>query len=184
MNYLLEGIETAHLHFRKIKLSDFDEWLEFHKDPQTRVHWKGHYDNPVEECRKWYKKQLFRYENRLGGMNALIEKGTGKLVGHCGLLVQPVDGLRELEIGYSLLPAFWNKGLATEAAVKCKTFAFENQLAGSLISIISPTNIPSQRVAIKNGMSLEKTTVYKENPVHIFRVHLSDWEGSQIGWNL
>ncbi|MFC4872370.1 GNAT family N-acetyltransferase [Negadavirga shengliensis] len=179
MKYLLEGQETDRLRFRKINLSDFDDWLEFHKDPLTRVHWKMDYDSPGEECRKWYEKQQFRYENGLGGMNALIEKETGKLVGHCGLLVQPVDGLRELEIGYSLLREFWNRGLATEAAIKCKDFAFENLLAESLISIISLTNTPSQRVALKNGMRMEKTTVYKDNPVRIFRVHLSEWDGHQ-----
>ena len=47
-------------------------------------------------------------------MNALIEKETGKLIGHCELLIQNVDKKSELEIGYSLSHKFWNKGFATE----------------------------------------------------------------------
>lgn len=37
-------------------------------------------------------------------MNALIHKETGIFIGQCGLLKQMVDGIDELEIGYSLLP--------------------------------------------------------------------------------
>ncbi|MBS1577911.1 MAG: GNAT family N-acetyltransferase, partial [Bacteroidetes bacterium] len=65
-------------------------------------------------------------------MNALIEKESGRLIGHCGLLVQTVDNITELEIAYSLLPEFWNKGYATEAASKCRDYAFENDFSDSL----------------------------------------------------
>ncbi len=103
-------------------------------------------------------------------MNALIHKETNDLVGMCGLLVQTVDRTEELEIGYSILPKYWRNGYAFEAARKCKEHAFSNNLADSLISIIHIDNLPSQKVALKNGMKLSKTTVYKNNPVHIFRV--------------
>jgi [ribosomal protein S5]-alanine N-acetyltransferase len=106
----------------------------------------------------------------MGGMNALIEKHSGKLVGHAGLIVQTVDEGRELEIAYSLLPEFWNKGYATEAAIRCRDFAFQNSFSESLISIISKTNVPSQKVASHIGMQLEKQTIYKENEVYIFRI--------------
>jgi RimJ/RimL family protein N-acetyltransferase len=68
------------------------------------------------------------------------------------------------------LPQFWQQGFAIEAAQKCKEFAFEHHFADSLISIIHVDNVPSQKVALKNGMHLQKTTSYKDNPVHIFRV--------------
>jgi len=108
-------------------------------------------------------------------MNALIEKQSGKLIGYAGLLMQTVDEKTELEVAYSLRPDYRNQGFAAEAAAKCCDFAFENSFAESLISIISLTNSPSAKVAIKNGMKIEKQTVYKENRVNIFRVHRSDW---------
>jgi len=108
----------------------------------------------------------------LGGMNVLINKNTDAFIGQCGLLVQIVDGIQELEVGYSMLPKYWKQGYATEAAQKCKAFAKENAFAKSIISIIHVDNIPSQKVAINNGMHLDKTTEYDENPVHIFRVKL------------
>ncbi|MBC2838148.1 GNAT family N-acetyltransferase [Robiginitalea sp. SC105] len=175
MNYLLENLETDRLRFRKIRETDFPLWLEFFKNPEASKHWVSENEPPNLACEKWYAKQFGRYENNLGGMNALIDRKSGELVGHCGLLIQQVDGTTELEIGYSLLPENWNRGLATEAAKKCMEFAFENRLSESLISIISLTNIPSQKVALKNGLTLDKTTVYKGNPVHIFRITRAEY---------
>lgn len=170
MKYLLEGQETERILFRKIQLTDFADWVTFFGDPRAWEHWICERKEPKEECQEWYEKQLNRYLHELGGMNALVEKSSNKLIGHCGLLIQQVDGVAELEIAYSILPTFWGKGLASEAARKCRDFAFANQLASSLISIISLTNHASQKVAIKNGMQIDKTTVYKNNQVHIFRI--------------
>lgn len=170
MKYVLNNQETDRLLFRQIKHSDFNTWLDFFKDPESSIHWISENQSPENECENWYKKQFLRYENDLGGMNALIEKETGRFIGHCGLLVQIVDNITEVEIGYSLLPEFRNKGYATEAAKKCRDFAFENNFSDSLISIISLTNTPSQKVALKNGMKIDKQTTYNNNEVYIFRV--------------
>lgn len=170
MKYLLDGAETERLLFRKIAASDFNDWLVFHQDASTSLYWNEAKSTAIEECTKWYAKQFNRYNNELGGMNALVEKETGRLVGHCGLLVQTVDGVKELEIAYSLLPAWWNKGYATEAAANCRDIAFKNNYSDSLISIISVANIPSEKVAVKIGMMIEKQTVYNGNWVNIFRI--------------
>lgn len=170
MRYLLQNQQSERLLFRPIEASDFDEWLQFFIDPEYSRYWIAEKDTPESECRKWYDNQFNRYEKNLGGMNALIEKSSGTLVGHAGLLVQVVDGIEELEIAYSLQPHFRGKGFATEAAQAIKQFAFANNFSPSLISIISLTNAPSQRVAIKNGMKIEKQTIYKDNPVYIFRI--------------
>ncbi|MBX2970649.1 MAG: GNAT family N-acetyltransferase [Cyclobacteriaceae bacterium] len=170
MKYLLKNQQSERLLFRPIQSSDFNEWLQFFIDPEYYKYWVAEKDTPEAECRKWYANQFNRYEKNLGGMNALIEKSTGALVGHAGLLVQVVDGIEELEIAYSLQPHFRGKGFATEAAQTIKEFAFANTLSPSLISIISLTNLPSQRVATKNGMKIEKQTIYKENAVYIFRI--------------
>lgn len=175
MKYLLDGEQTERLEFRKIQVSDFNDWLEFFRDARTHQHWAPMQNPPEVECRLWYEKQHWRYANDMGGMNALIQKQSGKLVGHCGLLVQTVDDETELEIGYSLLPKFWNRGYATEAAKKCRDFAFKNHCADTLISIISKTNMPSQKVAVANGMLLQKETMYHGMEVNIFRISNSVW---------
>jgi RimJ/RimL family protein N-acetyltransferase len=175
--FLLSAHETSRLIFRKIQESDYDAWLEFFKDLRVSIHWVEEKESPEKACTKWYERQFELYTNNQGGMNALIEKQSGKLVGHCGLLVQIVDGVEELEIGYSLLPEFWGNGYAFESARLCRDVAFQNSFSDSLISIISLTNIPSEKVARKNGMIVEKTTTYKGNRVNIFRITKNEWSG-------
>jgi len=170
MNLLLEGEESKRLSFRKVLKTDFNAWLPFHQEPLSSLYFAGEVLEPEAACQNWFTKVFNRYAQNLGGLNALINKENGQLIGMCGLLIQTVDELQELEIGYSILPEYWKKGYATEAAKKCKNYAFQRKLAESIISIIHIDNIGSQKVAMNNGMFLDKTTTYKGIPVHIFRV--------------
>ena len=173
--YSLEGQETERLLFRRITEQDFDTWLEFCKYPDSLKYIFSQeqlkVEDPLERCRMWFNRVYIRYENELGGMNALIDKQTGELVGQCGLLIQTIDDIEELEIGYSLMPAFRGKGYASEAAKKCKEFAFENEYAASLISVIVPENSDSIKVAMNNGMKLDKTTTSNGYIVNIYRIN-------------
>lgn len=172
MDFLLDGQESKRLLFRKIQHSDFSDWLPFHQDPRTSRYWEGLPQNPKTACEQDFDRTFFRYENKLGGKMALISKASGELIGLSGLLVQEVDGMKETEIAYSLLPKYWKQGYAIEAAARCKSFAKSNNLANSLISIVHVENIPSQKVAVKNGMELDTSKDYNGNPVHIYRLPL------------
>lgn len=170
MNLLLISKETERLRFRKLLPSDFQTWLPFHQDPRSSQYWEGVPKNPKTACREQFEWLFENYEKGSGVMNALTLKTTGELIGLCGLSVRMVDNVQELEIGYSLLSKYRQKGYAIEAAKKCKEYAFRNNLAESLISIIQVDNLPSQKVAFNNGMVVDKTTLYNNNRVHIFRI--------------
>ena len=62
-----------------------------------------------------------------------------------------------LEIGYLFARIYWHEGYAAEAAAACKRYAFEILKADEVCSIIRDTNIASQKVAIKNGMTMTDT---------------------------
>jgi len=173
--YSLEGQESERLFYRRITEQDFDTWLEFCNYPNSVKYIFSQkqleVEDPIERCKIWFDRVFHRYQNNLGGMNALIDKQTGQFVGQCGLLIQTIEEKEELEIGYSLIPAFWGKGFATEAARKCKVFAFENGFSSSLISMIHIDNHASVKVAIANGMHLDKRIVSNGDPLNIYRVN-------------
>jgi RimJ/RimL family protein N-acetyltransferase len=178
--YSLEGQETERILFRPIVATDFDTWLEFCRFPKSLDYIYSQeqlaVEDPVERCKMWFERVFNRYEKGLGGMNALIDKNTGAFVGQCGLLIQTIDDLQELEIGYSLMPQHRGKGYASEAARKCKEFAFTNNFRDSLISTIHIDNDASAQVAMANGMRLDKTTVSNGDPVNIYRIWKKDYD--------
>lgn len=126
-------------------------------------------------CTEWFTRQQWRYLHKKGGAMAVCEISTGALVGWCGLLVQEVDNKTELEVGYSILPNRWGNGFATEAARACVNVAFDRGLAASIISIIQIDNVPSCRVAEKNGLIADRKTLYHGNAVWIYRMDRTMW---------
>lgn len=178
---ILEGQETARLRFRNVRQEDFNIWLQFCNDPDSiQYFWfLNSVEDPKERCRIWFERVLNRYKNKLGCLNALTDKTSGEFVGKCGLLIQNVDDAAELEIGYSILPQHRQKGYAFEAAGYCRDYAFKNNLAESLISIIHPNNVNSANVARKNGMKIDKQTLFFGNPVNIFRITRREWEQTE-----
>lgn len=178
MKYLLEEQTTGRLLFRRLNPADYDAWLPFCADPDAvRFIGLDPAETPEERCRGWFDRLEARYREDRGGMNALIERTTGDFVGQAGLLIQEVDGLTELEVSYSLLPRFRGRGYASEAARRCRDYAFEQDFAESLISIIHVENAPSAAVARGNGMRKMQRTVFKGFPVDIYRIGREAWKG-------
>lgn len=172
MNYLLSGQETERLLFKSFDRKYFIDWLEFYSEPIGAAFLGMNKDSePRKLCEDLFDRMQMRHQNKLGGMNALVEKESERFVGISGLLIQEVDGQKKLEVAYSLLPKYRNKGYATEAALKCINFAFENKLATTLISIIDIKNINSEKVALRIGMKLHKQTVYNGIDVNVFRIN-------------
>lgn len=66
------------------------------------------------------------------------------------------------ELGWRLAPSVWGRGLATEAAVAARDDALGRLGLPTLMSVIHPGNVRSQRVATKLGMRRDRQIA---NPV-------------------
>ncbi len=173
MNYLLTGEITERIIFRLLKDSDFDSWLPlFYEENVAKFLNMPPNKTPKEYCELWFEKAMNRYKNNLGGLNVLEDRTTDKMLGQCGLLIQEIEGKERLEIGYSILPEYWGKGYASEAAIKCKDFAFENSFTENLVSNVHIDNKGSEIVALRNGMKLEK----RIDDFNLFAIDKHDWK--------
>ena len=65
---------------------------------------------------------------------------------------------------------FWRRSYATEAAAATRDYAFQTAGKKRIIAPIRPENVPSQGVALKLGMGLEKRAMYAELEHLIFSV--------------
>ena len=99
---------------------------------------------------------------------------SARLIGDCGLVVQEVDGVEEIEIGYLIRRDLWGQGLATEAAQFCRDYGFSQRGFDKLISLLHPANIASRRVAEKNGMRLIKEMKWRNKPTIVYAVERSN----------
>jgi len=177
MKYTLNGQETERLKFRLLNDNDFNEWVELFNDIEvSKILGMDKLGTPKEQCEKWFEWTYDRYKNNLGGQNVLIEKSTNKIIGQSGLLVREINGYNEIEIAYSILPYARKKGFASEASQKCRNFAFENNFAEKLISIINPTNLYSEKVALNNGMKIRETIHFHGNKMNVFQITYQEWK--------
>lgn len=143
-------IETERLYFRELEQSDLNSLRRILQDEKTMYAYEGAFSDT--EVQEWLDRQIDRYKKWGFGLWAVILKETDRMIGQCGLTVQPWKDKEVLEIGYLFERAFWHKGYATEAAAACKKYAFEVLKAQEVCSIIRNTNIASQNVALRNGM--------------------------------
>src|SRR5881409_284092 len=91
---------------------------------------------------------------------AVLLRGEDAIVGYCGFFHHAeVPG--EIEIGYRLHPDYWNRGLITEAARAVRNHGFHDWKLLRVISLVHPENVPSRRVAEKNGMTVEKEITFR-----------------------
>ena len=146
---------TARLRFREMAASDLDavagllgdeRVMEFYPAPKSRA-----------ESAAWIDWTLRNYAEHGYGL-WVVETRDGDFVGDCGLTWQLVDGIRMLEIGYHVAPAWQGRGYATEAALACRDLARVELAEHGLVAIVHPENRASQRVAEKIGLVRASTT--------------------------
>ena len=112
-----------------------------------------------KEVQEWLDKQLRRYQNDGFGLWGMIEKGSGELIGQCGLTYQEFNGQQVPEIGYLLRAEYWHKGYATEAAIACKEYAFNILNFDKVYSIIHkyPLSKSSTKKRYEGNRKFHKT---------------------------
>ena len=145
-------LETSRLTLRQLKQTDFDALAAILQDPQVMYAYEHAFSDG--EVRQWLDRQLERYAQYGFGLWAVLEKASGELIGQCGVTMQDWNGRQAPEIGYHLRHDKWRQGFAAEAAIACKRYAFSTLGFSEVYSIIRENNLPSQHVALRNGMAV------------------------------
>jgi ribosomal-protein-alanine N-acetyltransferase len=146
-------VETEHLLFRPLMLSDLDDLAALYADPEVMRFLGG--PRSREEVQHILNRYIREYEIYGHSFFATIEKREQRFIGQCGLLMQEVEGQPEIELGYLLAPQYWQRGLALEGTQALKDYGLQQLGFPRLISLIPPENVASIHIAEKIGMHYE-----------------------------
>jgi ribosomal-protein-alanine N-acetyltransferase len=166
-------LQTARLVLRPFRSDDLNLFADFFTNEAFIRFSSGFF--PRERVAEFIDKVIGWDRDGLPSQFVVTLRESGAPIGYCGFFHQVVDAAPEIEIGYRLHPDFWNKGFATEAARAVSDCGFSEWKLDRVISLIHPENTASRRVAEKNGMILEKETVFKGFPTQVFAMNRQQW---------
>lgn len=151
-------LHTERLVLRPLEMADAAALNEIQSDP----HHMRFYPHPfsLDESRDWIERMHARYERDGFALLAVEDRASGEFLGNVGPLVQTVDGVDEVELGWSITPVRARRGIATEAALASRDWAFVTLDIEHVISLILPDNAPSCGVAENLGMTVWKEVLW------------------------
>lgn len=147
-------VETEHLIFRPLRLSDLDDLAALYANPEA-MHFLGG-TRSKSEVQYILNKYIREYEMFGHSFFATIQKSDQRFIGQCGLLKQEVEEQPEVELAYILAPEYWQRGLALEGIEALKNYGLQQLGLLRIVSLIPPKNVASIHIAEKIGMRYER----------------------------
>jgi ribosomal-protein-alanine N-acetyltransferase len=178
-------LRTERLLLRPFRPADEEDLFRLWNDPQVRRYlWDG---QPV--AREVVREQItlsqqdFR-ERGFGMFTLSLAHQPGQLIGFSGL--RRIDAGEEIEVLYGLLPGFWKRGLATEAAQAILRFGFEHLGLEAILAGADFENAASLRCMQRLGMSDagERRVGPQKLPARYYRLAQGDFAPSPGAWAL
>ncbi len=166
-------LETDRLRLRRFRREDVDAVFAIIGDEVAMRYYPKTFDR--HDAVDWIERNLRRYTVNGHGLFAVTLKGSDQVIGDCGVIRQEIEGGPQLEVGYHFRRDHWGHGYATEAARACMGLAFSSLGARKVISLIRPENVPSRRVAERNGMQVERQVMHAGLPHLVYAMRREDY---------
>jgi len=139
---------------RKITKTDAQDMYDYACDPEVTRYllWQPH--ESLSYTKRYLDEVMRQYKAHNFFDFAIVCKEDGRMIGTCGFTrLDPVN--HSAEIGYVLSPAYWGRGIASEAVEIILRFAFCNLGVHRVEARYMPGNAASRRVMEKKGMVFE-----------------------------
>jgi RimJ/RimL family protein N-acetyltransferase len=146
-------IETDRLHLRRFTDADRSTVAGWNAQPAFTRHLAGVQTRAQsdEAFDRWER----HWEERGFGLLAVVWRESGELIGRVGPQYHRMWP-HDPEVGWALDPAWWGRGIATEAGRAAVDWGFGELGYAQLVSITTDANIASQNVMAKLGFGLHR----------------------------
>lgn len=165
--YMRKIIDTQRLVLRELETNDIDGLFELFSDPKVMRYLQG--TKTRSETEAWLNLVFESYRNMHFGPWAVILKKSKRFLGYCGLYLQKnINHRDEVELLYGLSRRHWGMGYATEAAKGVSEHGKTELGIERFVSLVSPDNLRSSKVAQKLGMTLETKVRRWKKQYHLY----------------
>lgn len=178
-------LHTPRLHLRPLTEADFPHIYRLQSDPEVMryIRAASSEEAPIRErMAAWADYAL---QNPGLGVWGMFLKEDGAFVGYAtGRHVDFDAASGEYEVGYTLAPEHWGKGLATEVAQGVCRYLFDVIGAPEILAFTDPENHPSQQVLRKCGFVEAGRRVLYGGELLVFRLGVDMGKPSSVLPNL
>jgi RimJ/RimL family protein N-acetyltransferase len=160
-----EHLETKRLIIRRFRDDDLEAYFAIRNSPEV-ARFEGEYS--LERGRHLIESMRDKALGDPGWFQfALEEKTSGELIGDMALNF--IELPQTAEMGYSLAPSHWGKGLAFEATDQLLELAFSELGLHRVMAYTAQANQRSQRLLDRHQFRLEGRTLesYRVNGVWV-----------------
>ncbi|MEK6283792.1 MAG: GNAT family N-acetyltransferase [Acidobacteriota bacterium] len=147
-------VETARLRLRPFTLEDVDDLYRIWTEPGVRRYLWDDEIIPRARVASIIETSLASFESHGFGLWAVLPKAEEALIGFCGFWF--FHEAPTLELLYGIAPAYWNRGLATEAAQAMMRYGFEKLSFERIEASTDAANLASSRVMERARMRFWK----------------------------
>ncbi len=144
-------IETERLVLRRFADADRDIVARWNADPEFTRHLAG--VQTREQSDAAFDRWARHWDEHGFGLLAVTWKESGELIGRVGPQYHRMWP-HDPEIGWALDPAWWGRGIATEAGAASVDWAFGELDFARVVSITTEPNVASRNVMAKLGFRI------------------------------
>lgn len=163
--------ETARLIVRPWRVEDAEQAHEIYRDADVMRYLASGKPHPdLAFTRAWLGRIAERNASFPPGQGiwAAFLRGNGPPIG--SVLLLPLDGGPEVEVGYHLGKPWWGQGYATELAAGCVRYGFAQLGLLRIAGVTFPENVASQRVLTKVGLRHEGRGTFFGHELEYFAI--------------
>ena len=173
---------TERLVLREIMEDDVDWYFHHFRLPEIAVTTGFEGPADLEAAKDELEKYILAPFRESTGLRwGITLEGSRELIGSCGFYKWEHDPHRRAEIGYDLHPAYWRKGIMTEALTAIIDYAFDKMDLNRITLLAFSYNEPS--VALAKSLGFVREGILRENSYYggefhddeYFALLRSDW---------